>query len=76
MSSEEEHANNLAAARRAVEEAQVRVKFLTDELGGAMTENDNKQAGVIHRDCKKAKRELARLEEELRALEEGQSPEA
>ncbi|MDN5850375.1 MAG: hypothetical protein L0H63_12200 [Nitrococcus sp.] len=76
MSSEEEHASNLAAARHAVEEAQVRVKFLTDELGGAMAVNDNKQAGAIHRDCKKAKRELARLEEELRVLEEGQSPEA
>lgn len=76
MSSEEEHANNLAAARRAVEEGRQRVKDLTESIAEAMAVNDNKQAGAFLRDRQKAQRELERLEEALRVLEEGQSNEA
>lgn len=76
MGDEEEHANDLAAARQAVEEARARLKVLTDDLGEAMTANDNKQAGVLNRKCQKARRELGRLEAELQALEQGQSKEA
>lgn len=75
MSNEEERANDLAAARRAVEEGQLRVKELTENIAEAMAVNDNKQAGAVLRDRQKAQRELDRLEEALRALEEGQSDE-
>ncbi|MCO6442353.1 MAG: hypothetical protein J5I81_15045 [Nitrococcus mobilis] len=76
MSSEEAHTNDLAAARKAVEEGQQQVKKLTEDLGEAMAVNDNKQAGKIFRERQKARRELDRLEEALRALEEGQSHQA
>ncbi|EAR23401.1 hypothetical protein [Nitrococcus mobilis] len=76
MSSEEAHANDLAAARKAVEEGRQQVKELTENIGEAMAVNDNKQAGKILRERQKAQRELDRLEEALRALEEGQSHEA
>lgn len=70
MSSEEMHANDLAAARKAVEEGQQQVKKLTEDLGEAMAVNDNKQAGKLFRERQKAQRELDRLEEALRVLEE------
>lgn len=76
MSNEEEHTSNLAAARRAVEEGQLRVKELTENLAEAMAVNDNKQAGAVFRDRQKAQRALERLEEALRALDEGQNDEA
>lgn len=77
MSSEGEgHATSLEAARQAVEEAQQRVKTLTESVAEAMAVNNNKQAGAFHRDRLKAVRELDRLKEALRALEEGQSKEA
>lgn len=74
--SEAEQANKLAAARRAVEEGQLRVKDLTESIAEAMAVNNNKQAGAFLRDRQKAQRELEHLEEALRALEEGQSNEA
>lgn len=80
MSNEEERANDLvtdlATARRAVEEGRLRVKELTENVGEAMTANNNKEAGAILRERNKAQRELDRMEETLRALEEGQSNEA
>lgn len=76
MSSGETHANDLAAARKAVEEGRQQVKELTENIAEAMAVNNNKEAGKILRERQKAQRELDRLEEALRALEEGQSREA
>ncbi len=70
MSSEETYANDLMAARKAVEEGRQQIKELTENIAEAMAVNDNKQAGKILRERQKAQRELDRLEEALRVLEE------